>query len=503
MDTNIRKNEIVYAVIIISFFTLITMMASAHNYVVQSPCSDSTYFLYIGKALKDGAVMYKDVFDSKGPFLFFINYISMLIHETYGIVLIRFVFQLCFYTFAYKTLFLLTQKKYQIFLTLWVMMLMLSATLQGGNMSEEFALPLVMGGFYIFLQYVKEGKISFCKIVISGILCALTFLLRANLISMWLVYCAGIIVWLLWQKEIRKLLRYCLLFWLGVLIAHLPFLFYFAINGAIYDAIYGAFLFNMEYSQESNVVFSELLKWNFKFFARYHYEIWFVLFIYLSYKLIKAKKIIMRKKMFVFVYWTCLFVSIWFVNFSRFKYDHYFMGIIPILGLPLIYSLELLEKWIRKKLSVSVSIFLIIVILILINYPGSVYLKNNLIKYTFQKVELNVYEEVGEYIKQNTSDSDMIYSHRMWGIVYLTSGRNSVTKYFALTAANSDNFPDMEKTLFTDLENKKPPYIIIQEGRMFGEKLEKHLIEYLEVNYHLEKCFKNSSGDIYLFRINF
>ena len=38
--------------------------------------------------------------------------------------------------------------------------------------------------------------------------------------------------------------------------------------------------------------------------------------------------------------------------------------------------------------------------------------------------------------------------------------------------------------------------------RMFGEQLENHLLEYLTSNYHLEKTFENSSGDIYVYRIN-
>ena len=84
----------------------------------------------------------------------------------------------------------------------------------------------------------------------------------------------------------------------------------------------------------------------------------------------------------------------------------------------------------------------------------------------------------------------------------MTSGRDSATKYFAMTAANTDNFPDMEETLFRDLDEKKPSYIIIQDGRMFGEQLENHLLEYLAEEYHLEKSFENAAGNIHVYRIN-
>ena len=497
-----NKREKAYAVCCVVFFTLLTMLGSAHNYIVQRPCTDSTYFLYIGKAIKDGAVMYKDVFDSKGPFLFFLNYLSMMIHETYGIVFIRFLFLLLFYGFSYKTLYLFTQKIYQIWIVLWVATLMLAATLQGGDMSEEFALPLIMGGFYFFLQYAKEGTLSEYKILLSGMFCGLAFLLRANLISVWLVYCAGIMIWLLWQKKIRLLIKYCLLFLAGAILVHLPFLVYFLINGALFDAVYGSFLFNMAYSAESTLTLAELLKWNLKFFFRYHFEIWFLLFAYATYRVWRSEKSNRRIRYFSLVYWVCFFVTLWFVNYSRFTYEHYFMGIIPILVLPLLAALELIEKLVRKRLSFAASAVCIVLVMLLINYPGSVYLKDNVMKYTFDATERNVYQEVGDYIRRNTEEGDVIYSHRMWGILYLTSGRDSATKYFAMTAANTDNFPDMEETLFRDLDEKKPPYIIIQDGRMFGEQLENHLLEYLAEEYHLEKSFENAAGNIHVYRIN-
>ena len=71
-----------------------------------------------------------------------------------------------------------------------------------------------------------------------------------------------------------------------------------------------------------------------------------------------------------------------------------------------------------------------------------------------------------------------------------------------MTAANTDNYPDMEETLFRDLEEKEAPYIILQDGRMFGEKLENDLLEYVAEKYHLEKSFGNPSGDIHVYRRN-
>lgn len=496
-----KKREHIHAILCIAFFTLLTMLGSAHDYIVQRPCTDSAYFLYIGKAMKEGAVMYRDVFDSKGPFLFFLNYLAMVIHETYGIVLIRLLFQALFYTFAYKTICLFTQKKHQIWIVLWVVTLMLAASLQGGDMSEEFALPLITGGFYFFLQYAEKGELAGRKILLSGMFCGLAFLLRANMITVWLVYCAGIFVWLLWQRNFSMLIRYCLLFVAGAVLVHVPFLIYFLKHGALSEAIYGSVLFNMAYSQESAVAFGELAKWNVKFFLRYHFELWLLLLAYANYRIIRSKTTV-RIKYFTVVFWVCLAGTVYFVNYSRYLYEHYFMGLIPVLILPLAVGVRELERWMGKRLSARVSAVCMIVLLMAANLPGSVYWKNNLLKYTLQSETGNVYQELGRYIEENTEEDDVIYSHRMWGIVYLTSHRDSATKYFAMTAANTDNYPDMEETLFRDLEEKEAPYIILQDGRMFGEKLENDLLEYVAEKYHLEKSFGNPSGDIHVYRRN-
>lgn len=55
--------------------------------------SDSTYYSYFGQAMEKGLVMYADIFGHKGPMLFVINYIGILISESYGVWLMGFAFK--------------------------------------------------------------------------------------------------------------------------------------------------------------------------------------------------------------------------------------------------------------------------------------------------------------------------------------------------------------------------------------------------------------------------
>ena len=61
----------------ISFLIVIHLNLSPFNSAV--PGTDSSVFLYIGKAMHNGAIPYKELFDHKGILLYFIEYFGYLI----------------------------------------------------------------------------------------------------------------------------------------------------------------------------------------------------------------------------------------------------------------------------------------------------------------------------------------------------------------------------------------------------------------------------------------
>ena len=46
------------------------------------PAEDSSVFLYIGKRMTEGKIPYRDLFDHKGPILYFIEYLGIKISKT-------------------------------------------------------------------------------------------------------------------------------------------------------------------------------------------------------------------------------------------------------------------------------------------------------------------------------------------------------------------------------------------------------------------------------------
>ena len=66
------------------------------------PGNDSSFYILIGDYLRDGKKIYVDVFDNKGPIIFFLNFIGSMITyksliETNLVELICFIFLIVFF----------------------------------------------------------------------------------------------------------------------------------------------------------------------------------------------------------------------------------------------------------------------------------------------------------------------------------------------------------------------------------------------------------------------
>ena len=160
------------------------------------------------------------------------------------------------------------------------------------------------------------------------------------------------------------------------------------------------------------------------------------------------------------------------------------------LSIPGIVVVQKAENLLMSHLKYKqVAIVSMLIITLGLNFIVIDTIKNNIRQYRQIPQNNNVYQEVGEYIKANTDPTDTIYSHRMWGIMYLTADRLSATNYFALAAVNVDEFTEMSDGLFEDLESNKPAYIVTQDGRISGEETDSRLQEYITDHYVLEKEF--------------
>ena len=98
-----QKRDIVFAGIAAVLFVLIFSFSTSPLYVDYWG-SDSAQFQTIGMAWASGKVPYRDIFDHKGPFIFWVNMIGYKLGGRTGVLTVQIFF--LFFTFLgiYKTI---------------------------------------------------------------------------------------------------------------------------------------------------------------------------------------------------------------------------------------------------------------------------------------------------------------------------------------------------------------------------------------------------------------
>ena len=107
---------------------------------------DPSFFQMVGFAMTKGYIPYRDFFDMKGPYLFFIEYISQfLCPGKMGCFIIQIIS--LFVTFELVLMICKIQNsKINIvkeFILLIPFLFVFSYTIDGGNLTEEYSLPFI------------------------------------------------------------------------------------------------------------------------------------------------------------------------------------------------------------------------------------------------------------------------------------------------------------------------------------------------------------------------
>src|SRR5690606_10637206 len=88
-------------------------------------------------------------------------------------------------------------------------------------------------------------------IVLLGVSFSVVFLLRANMISLWLIFCLFIFIEFIFTKKYKELFKVAGLFVLGMLCILIPIGLYLYLNDALQAGIFQSLVFNFMYLDSS------------------------------------------------------------------------------------------------------------------------------------------------------------------------------------------------------------------------------------------------------------
>lgn len=208
----------------------------------------------MGVCLLQGGTPYIDLFDHKGPILWFIQALGLWISPQWGIMALQSILLFGSMLIWYQTTKLLINKQVLSILISIVGLLFLLAFYQRGNLCEEWCLPFISFPIYLYIKRWKSNNTAaiynhtdtFCIGICVGIIAMIRLNNSAPII--------GFVFWHLIkcirQKQYKQLCIDISLICAGMIVVFVicsAFYFFKAGWSGVYEMIYGTFIFNFIY----------------------------------------------------------------------------------------------------------------------------------------------------------------------------------------------------------------------------------------------------------------
>ena len=154
-----NKKYIIYLYCLINAIIFLSICSKCSWFYKFNNWDDANSFFTMGKGMANGLVIYKDLFEQKGPLLYLIHAIAYMIsNNTFiGVFIFEVISFSIFLYFIGKIVSLYCRKIH----ILWVAPFISFITLSGyvfiaGDSAEEFCFPLLAITMYQMLNYFKN-----------------------------------------------------------------------------------------------------------------------------------------------------------------------------------------------------------------------------------------------------------------------------------------------------------------------------------------------------------
>lgn len=216
---------------------------------------DSNTYMDVARAMLYGhKVLYSQIFDQKGIYLYFLNIISLIIsHKSFiGIYIFEIIGLFLSMYFTYKISLLVTKHKLKISLLsgLSVMLLaLIHPYYDYGGSCESLLFPVVIYLIYKIVQhdYLGHSKIPFTlnykEWIIQGILVGIIFLTKYTILGSWIAFYLAISIIYIKYHAIHHIVRMIYYSFFGFILSTFPWLIYSIITSS-FDSFLHVYIYD-------------------------------------------------------------------------------------------------------------------------------------------------------------------------------------------------------------------------------------------------------------------
>lgn len=227
-------------------FVLLTICTKSSFLYPFNDWVDANCFFTVGKSMLNGKVLYRDIYEQKGPWLYFLHAGAYLISNTgfFGVYLLELGAATVFLYFAAKTLSLYRVRGIYVVLPLCGAAIYASRSFCHGDSVEELVLPIFMVCLYLSERsFCRKKALTFKQWLTVGVLAGIVFWMKFNLAGFFVGW-ALLPIWkTLRQNGFSGVLKAIGAVLLGVFLPTVPVLMYFGTSRAFGD-LWTAYFYN-------------------------------------------------------------------------------------------------------------------------------------------------------------------------------------------------------------------------------------------------------------------
>lgn len=464
-NKKITKEQILIGAFILFAGFCITMASTLNPFTRSMPGRDSSVQIYFARMTLEGRLPYKEMFDHKGSFMHLIDMIGLTIAggRTVGIWFLEWL-SMCLAIFGiYKMGGYLCKNKYVTLLSSVACIFFITPYFEGGNMTEEWALPFIIWSLYIFVRFLKSGRYTYKAIFFAGMLLGAVLLIRANMIAVWIVWPVVILFDILAGKtrpkeKIQFLLKIIICFFGGIVVFTVPFVLWNVSKGTLSYFVDAYWTSNLVYSKDGKSIVV-LLKTIAQFvLADPILPAIFFLYVIVFAALIKKGRISEKSEIRIFIgeVWF-IFLSYLLMCMSGNTFPHYAMVLIPCLAIPFLSLTEMLYDAFSPDIAAG-RMFLVVSVLF-------VTLSGNFVTLMYESASTVYY---GENDVSNDEIINIIKKHTVAGGNIFVSGGNA--RFYNATDTHWDGlyyyvpyFLKYGDRTSKDLRDVRPDVIVLMD----------------------------------------
>lgn len=220
-------------------------------------------FFTVGRSITDGLVPYRDLYEQKGPVLYFLFALASLISRQsfIGVFFLEVITFALFLYFSGKIARLYLGDSPLVFgiLALLAPAVTLSTAFANGSSAEQYCLWIIALSFYLIDRAIHESRLLRpLEAFFIGLCAGYALYIKFTILGFFLGLALFVLIWyLIYEKKPKALPAVIGAFLGGILAVSLPVFLYFAVNGAVGDFVTVYFYNNLFLYQGEAATFKE------------------------------------------------------------------------------------------------------------------------------------------------------------------------------------------------------------------------------------------------------